>query len=207
MFRLRQAMRGFIPADAGATIHVSSPSGDAGVHPCGCRGNLPHVERRSALLGSSLRMQGQRRIIVPVNAGGGFIPADAGATQARRAAAWICWVHPCGCRGNKTVSALNAIHRGSSLRMQGQPCAAALRAAQVGFIPADAGATLGAGPAGRPGGVHPCGCRGNRFRSARAKLGGGSSLRMQGQPVQHPADRHRPGFIPADAGATLLSIS
>ncbi|SNT19568.1 hypothetical protein SAMN05880556_13216 [Azospirillum sp. RU38E] len=111
-------------------------------------------------------------------------------------------VHPCGCRGNRYSAAIAASLMGSSLRMQGQLRRHLRRSERVGFIPADAGATLAEpGIAAQPP-VHPCGCRGNTTCDAGTSTVWGSSLRMQGQPRPRARLKSACGFIPADAGAT-----
>ncbi len=197
---LRIDFLGFIPADAGATSPGTASHAGPGVHPCGCRGNGNSYSTARTGRGSSLRMQGQRMRPNVVRKGKGFIPADAGATMARRRTWPGNGVHPCGCRGNSVISPAGIKPEGSSLRMQGQRGRSRCRAATEGFIPADAGATWPNWRRRYRSWVHPCGCRGN-FGCVRAVAQErGSSLRMQGQHDQSGHNRCAGGFIPADAG-------
>ncbi len=159
---------GFIPADAGATAHRGQSCGQAGVHPCGCRGNCVVRRQGSEKKGSSLRMQGQRTLDRVPDVILGFIPADAGATEPSAGSQAWNWVHPCGCRGNITAMQARWPICGSSLRMQGQPAAWDGVAGYFGFIPADAGATACLHSWPWPSRVHPCGCRGNNWTPCSA---------------------------------------
>ncbi len=100
---VRQPVQGFIPADAGATKTPSAVANICRVHPCGCRGNKDDIVWERNQGGSSLRMQGQRQIKPQIAVRLGFIPADAGATQADHVPFERIRVHPCGCRGNTSL--------------------------------------------------------------------------------------------------------
>ena len=206
----RQAMgdcgfsrKGFIPACAGATPDGTQPSHKDRVHPCVCRGDVGPAGCGKSHMGSSLRVQGRQTNALVLSRHIRFIPACAGATRKRWHKHSMPRVHPCVCRGDRSVLTAVVPWLGSSLRVQGRPIpkrclgpegGSSLRVQGrrfspwlpwgiVGFIPACAGAT--------PTSHDEPGCI------------GGSSLRVQGRHAGNGAHVTGIGFIPACAGATV----
>ena len=134
--------------------------------------------------GTSLRVQGEQVQDVRTVDANGNIPACAGRTKRRRRLPLPLAEHPCVCRENcSSCSARPPLH-GTSLRVQGEPYRNELRCPGNRNIPACAGRTVEGAQLPLRDAEHPCVCRENsRIRS----LGGswtGTSLRVQGEPLE-----------------------
>ena len=131
-----------IPADAGSTTWPCCPKRSLKDHPRGCGEHIDWTCLTSRLQGSSPRMRGAPRSLLPLLDDMRIIPADAGSTQAVILTRTIPEDHPRGCGEHAWLTADDLKTRGSSPRMRGAQIPDSLSRGLPGIIPADAGSTL-----------------------------------------------------------------
>ena len=167
-----------------------------------CRDNAVSVKAPSDQNGSSLRVQGQPVDAEAVPDLSRIIPACAGTTAAAVARDWAPPDHPCVCRDNSAVPPPPPPAQGSSLRVQGQRVPPAHGLVIRRIIPACAGTTPLSSPRVPRHTDHPCVCRDNAEAGADCQGTRGSSLRVQGQPLEAISAGVLFRIIPACAGTT-----
>ena len=192
----------FIPAGAGNTSAVRIIRCLISVHPCGRREHMAPKEQQHGGYGSSLRAQGTRLMMRPLNSKSRFIPAGAGNTRHTPHQTTKRSVHPCGRREHGITWIQLAINTGSSLRAQGTQCQLRHPRTLHRFIPAGAGNTIRPSSGSLPVTVHPCGRREHVVHLTAGWRNFGSSLRAQGTPNLTARDTRLSRFIPAGAGNT-----
>ena len=175
--------RRIIPACAGRTIVIDVDGQSNSDHPCVCRENEHATSTMTAILGSSLRVQGEQTRSHRPPVGPRIIPACAGRTLGVIDQPIPDSDHPCVCRENPRRAGLCEGKRGSSLRVQGEHSKGYLHALSRRIIPACAGRTATAAWQGIANADHPCVCRENLAQSLENYPQPGSSLRVQGELV------------------------
>ena len=178
---LDEGLRGLIPARAGKTPTSWGTKSASAAHPRACGENPSAVGFGSSALGSSPRVRGKQ-------CGGrswsrciGLIPARAGKTNGRTAAARSGPAHPRACGENTGTSTCCTAAVGSSPRVRGKRYVLQGSAMGLRLIPARAGKT-GLGP-GRPRAptAHPRACGENSPGWRSRLLARGSSPRVRGK--------------------------
>ena len=118
---------GLIPAHAGKTRRLASPTGGRQAHPRSRGENLRHLATEFALLGSSPLTRGKPVAFGRVDAREGLIPAHAGKTGACGRARVAARAHPRSRGENKLRRIPRGRPRGSSPLTRGKPSQECLR--------------------------------------------------------------------------------
>ena len=199
---LDEGLRGLIPARAGKTPTSWGTKSASAAHPRACGENPSAVGFGSSALGSSPRVRGKQ-------CGGrswsrciGLIPARAGKTNGRTAAARSGPAHPRACGENTGTSTCCTAAVGSSPRVRGQHGMFLSSEGARGLIPARAGKTRDCPFVRGCPRAHPRACGENFVAWGRSFAVTGSSPRVRGKRglvrIAHGVDR----LIPARAGKT-----
>ena len=109
-----------IPARAGRTGSVTGGTVSSAGHPCACRENVLGPYTSPVFGGPSLRVQGELGAFLVVAASQRAIPARAGRTGLPQKKFFNYLGHPCACRENSPQWQFCPLHRGPSLRVQGE---------------------------------------------------------------------------------------
>ena len=157
-------------------------------------------------MGSSPRVRGTRIRAVLDCRSCRIIPACAGNTKCRRAAARWSWDHPRVCGEHNQSAQMSTDLTGSSPRVRGTPGARHLVWNHPGIIPACAGNTQVVFEKPRIARDHPRVCGEHSILSLDAVSSLGSSPRVRGTLRAVRANPRRTGIIPACAGNTALLV-
>ena len=130
-----------IPARAGKTWSGSARSSSPRAHPRACGENLPCSTTQAACRGSSPRVRGKPRPLLPRGGRVRLIPARAGKTLRPRPPAAARPAHPRACGENPCLKNARDGVQGSSPRVRGKPGCPLRRRSARGLIPARAGKT------------------------------------------------------------------
>ena len=158
---------GLIPACAGKTVPIQSPSLSPPAHPRVCGENMVISWRLLSLRGSSPRVRGK-----PLRCGSGtgsrrLIPACAGKTRYELACTHENGAHPRVCGENFSRGATVTAPPGSSPRVRGKRTLGTNGNHEGGLIPACAGKTRSARRSFYHGTAHPRVCGENRRSETR----------------------------------------
>mgnify|MGYP001677503115 CR=1 FL=1 len=193
---------GLIPARAGKTVRRALPAGAGRAHPRACGENEEIRGRLLAVEGSSPRVRGKPRRSGLRRRLSRLIPARAGKTNGRTAAARSEPAHPRACGENVGVHFCVHFCSGSSPRVRGKHRRHSSSVGEPGLIPARAGKTgCSSSNTGCPR-AHPRACGENATSRRHARTAGGSSPRVRGKRPRGIPHRHPRGLIPARAGKT-----
>ena len=195
--------RRIIPARAGQTGWFMLAGTVCPDHPRACGANL-HARRRLATVsGSSPRVRGKRRGMLPCSISIRIIPARAGQTKANVMPRHLRPDHPRACGANVRGARYAVLRDGSSPRVRGKPGGDPPVGHQLRIIPARAGQTPACSHCRRTFPDHPRACGANQ-QSAYLRRGQyGSSPRVRGKLKQRFRIWKRGRIIPARAGQTL----
>ena len=149
---------GFIPACAGNTATVPSPTWSFTVHPRVCGEHNDPGPIKYCPGGSSPRVRGTQRNANAIEPGRRFIPACAGNTRVRHRSVLGMAVHPRVCGEHERGRRGSEINDGSSPRVRGTPEGGRGSRRQARFIPACAGNTNKAACVPSMSAVHPRVC-------------------------------------------------
>ena len=178
-----------------------------GAHPRACGENRAHTNRTPRSPGSSPRVRGKL-----VEDGGGqgvvgLIPARAGKTNPRGGGPPATGAHPRACGENASLSNTSPSARGSSPRVRGKRGWPRTRGRRGRLIPARAGKTATAIPAGAAARAHPRACGENGTSTNPWGRTPGSSPRVRGKHRDGRGQRPAFGLIPARAGKTRETLA
>ena len=213
---------GLIPACAGKTSTPTSRPCPPRAHPRVCGenecgeaqglaggGSSPRVRENvnspmmmTAWPGSSPRVRGKPGRLAATGRPARLIPARAGKTYCRINCLRTRRAHPRACGENVGGPGEHGENVGSSPRVRGKREGHLLAADADGLIPARAGKTAAAPIVSSHCAAHPRACGENTARARQGTSVLGSSPRVRGKHGREPADRRRPGLIPARAGKT-----
>ena len=176
----RDCRGGIIPADAGSTptTMLRWPKGQD--HPRGCGEHRLYVGMDTRAKGSSPRMRGAPKRVLPGSRPVGIIPADAGSTPPPAHAGRPEPDHPRGCGEHREINGLYWHTEGSSPRMRGAPGVHLADPDGRRIIPADAGSTRSQFMKQCPIRDHPRGCGEHNLSFWNSFYNTGSSPRMRG---------------------------
>ena len=196
------AIRGIIPAGAGAARPARCPASPSGDHPRRCGEQHHTAWTKGKWEGPSPQVLGagpDHRVDLRRD---GTIPADAGSRSATRSVTPVCGDHPrkCGEQGQKPPDKEDSA--GPSPRVRGAAPGVRDPQRRRGTIPAGAGSRAGRTSGPRSTGDHPRGCGEQPGREQEIALPEGPSPRVQGAAGRHPWPGHAPGIIPAGAGSS-----
>ena len=152
--------------------------------------------------GSSPRVRGKLRCLLPRVVQAGLIPACAGKTRSSRRPARNCPAHPRVCGENLTSTPTLLATRGSSPRVRGKRPPTTRAAPHTGLIPECAGKTAADHAGGTAYRAHPRVCGENLIPVIEALVPVGSSPRVRGKLDEQGQDDAVRGLIPACAGKT-----
>ncbi len=174
-------------------------------HPraCGEHVTLSGIERSCP--GSSPRLRGTLQLGRFDEDRDRIIPALAGNTAGRNDRSCPCRDHPRACGEHFARAHPAAMFAGSSPRLRGTRLAGMTGPARAGIIPALAGNTSHRSNTTARGRDHPRACGEHYYRVPAAIAGQGSSPRLRGTRIAHPALFVWRGIIPALAGNTIPS--
>ena len=171
-------------------------------HPRACGANTAASPARHRCHGSSPRVRGKHMDIAMLCGSIRIIPARAGQTRGRTAAANWHTDHPRACGANWSTATCSASACGSSPRVRGKPPVPVDEISLPRIIPARAGQTTSERLVGMAVLDHPRACGANSQIPSVAPRSSGSSPRVRGkQPYAHVNVR-RLRIIPARAGQT-----
>ncbi len=136
----------------------------------------------------------------------GSIPAYAGETFDGSNLVKTSGVDPRVCGGDRKIGDVLGRMPGRSPRMRGRHCRGIEKWCNLRSIPAYAGETQTASPAGWPGKVDPRVCGGDREFIRQHDLEAGRSPRMRGRRPLADRQRRRRRSIPAYAGETHARV-
>ena len=156
------ALPRYNPAYAGTTICAHKVRHSCAIQPCVCRDNLSTSVPNVAPVDTTLRMQGQLRVINTIHEHIRYNPAYAGTTAATRSSATCLAIQPCVCRDNVTPSMSSSFRADTTLRMQGQRSHDTFQYTPARYNPAYAGTTGGSDMREKKYPIQPCVCRDNR---------------------------------------------
>ena len=200
--RVRQRLRGIIPAYAGNTTAARTLWPCRRDHPRVCGEHAVQILAARIEWGSSPRMRGTRRDYRRDSCCRGIIPAYAGNTSSMPSRAQPHRDHPRVCGEHLFGVLAFLFQQGSSPRMRGTPGRCRLRARSTGIIPAYAGNTSFFQRPSSKRRDHPRVC-GEHLKMHRPEAAvWGSSPRMRGTPFTIMLSVVGLGIIPAYAGNT-----
>ena len=133
--------RGLIPAHAGKTSPLVDRPDPWTAHPRSRGENVLTQPVKAWVTGSSPLTRGKRLRVHGRRAGHRLIPAHAGKTRSRSAAAARCAAHPRSRGENRTRHGPRPCRLGSSPLTRGKPRVGGRRRARLRLIPAHAGKT------------------------------------------------------------------
>ena len=194
--------RGLIPAWAGKTLRGWGKASHRRAHPRVGGENQAGEGFLALVRGSSPRGRGKLDTGVQVTGAARLIPAWAGKTRTPRPEAGRHEAHPRVGGENRALDTLNMCQVGSSPRGRGKPAAGLTYIGARGLIPAWAGKTGRTRNRGRGLQAHPRVGGENLKDAGRLVIGGGSSPRGRGKPVNDERAEGHCGLIPAWAGKT-----
>ena len=197
--------RRIIPAYAGPTSTIAVRLVTAADHPRVCGANFFADCSAACASGSSPRMRGQPRQLLPSARLPRIIPAYAGPTSTRDCRGCYQSDHPRVCGANLAQMEGDQPCLGSSPRMRGQRPRPALGGRGDRIIPAYAGPTNSTSKPPCAAADHPrvCGANPAVIRPVLAPVG--SSPRMRGQQGAKPPHGAKGRIIPAYAGPTAAA--
>ena len=196
-----------IPAHAGQTSTLGMTVVRPSDHPRACGANDDFLVQLGAMVGSSPRMRGKRRLPQQILRRLRIIPAHAGQTRpgTRPASRWSD--HPRACGANVAVPVTLIMVPGSSPRMRGKHMHMDMSSIAARIIPAHAGQTAPVCNPNRPPPDHPRACGANEVIYERLSQLIGSSPRMRGKPTCLTVGPSNRRIIPAHAGQTLVALA
>ena len=196
---------GSSPRVRGKRAQIEQTKGRDVAHPRVCGENFSPDGSKVFGLGSSPRVRGKPTNPRSYRCKRGLIPACAGKTNDRNRDRRCRRAHPRVCGENVALSPSWRPRQGSSPRVRGKPCGAALGELHRGLIPACAGKTLRATSLSRRKRAHPRVCGENEEALAHRDRGSGSSPRVRGKQTERRNHQREQRLIPACAGKTGLS--
>ena len=200
--RVRRGGARLIPARAGKTDGDLDFLTGHWAHPRACGENEEIRGRLLAVEGSSPRVRGKPRRSGLRRRLSRLIPARAGKTNGRTAAARSEPAHPRACGENVGVHFCVHFCSGSSPRVRGKHRRHSSSVGEPGLIPARAGKTgCSSSNTGCPR-AHPRACGENRIAVSSMWARAGSSPRVRGKLGERPTVVGLDGLIPARAGKT-----
>ena len=194
---------GLIPARAGKTSPGAVQLGGRGAHPRACGENWGGRRTQALRRGSSPRVRGKLRALLPPPPLDRLIPARAGKTSRSAIRCPPGWAHPRACGENVLRPVVTAASVGSSPRVRGKLGHILGGHVERGLIPARAGKTPVVGSPRTCSGAHPRACGENGGRDPRDGAAQGSSPRVRGKRERFADRRCDLRLIPARAGKTV----
>ena len=198
---------GIIPARAGSTSSMWSPSSPARDHPRSCGEHLGGTWTRLEGRGSSPLVRGALAICGHACPCARIIPARAGSTrlQNRPKNQWVD--HPRSCGEHPHMAIFDYVQQGSSPLVRGALRCRRAQDARKGIIPARAGSTHSAATTRLDERDHPRSCGEHILAGLRRNLLRGSSPLVRGAPFLCHSHAMACGIIPARAGSTTTRQS
>ena len=191
-----------IPAYAGKTSKNNEDGKGLTEHPRVCGENNSRHFTQHIQVGTSPRMRGKPKEVIPVVRPPRNIPAYAGKTAACRLVPIAPAEHPRVCGENFRPVEGEKSAKGTSPRMRGKHPNMTSPLEAFGNIPAYAGKTMQHKIFCPPNWEHPRVCGENRITCSWYTKQPGTSPRMRGKPSPIPVDDPKTRNIPAYAGKT-----